>query len=177
VRRKRDAHEIGRRGIERLPVGAASQVAHVHQAPSAAGIVIGPRDVERRTIARQRLRRREPDRPEDDVADDREEREVLFRFANVFGAPFSARLSDAAVAATADAAVPVLKRCQTPWGTRALRPASAGTTFRTSAVLFRTSRLKRFTDNRSDVATKSRCRQGRELATFQSPHRFGPVVS
>jgi hypothetical protein len=34
------AHEIGRRGIERHPVRATGQVAHVHQSSSTAGIVV-----------------------------------------------------------------------------------------------------------------------------------------
>ena len=93
VRRQRDAHEIGRRGIERQPVRATGQVAHVHQSPFTAGIVIGSRDIECRAIARQWLRRGETDRSEEDVADDREEREVLFRLADMLGTPFCRRVS------------------------------------------------------------------------------------
>ncbi len=54
-----------------------------------ARIVIGSRDIERRAIAPQWLRRGETDRPEDDVADDREEREVLFRLTDMLKPPVS----------------------------------------------------------------------------------------
>src|SRR4029450_12327875 len=41
----------------------------------------------------QWLRRGETDRPEDDMADDREEREVLFRLADMLRTPFCRRVS------------------------------------------------------------------------------------
>ena len=93
VRRQREAHEIGRRGIERHPVRATGQVAHVHQSSSPAGIVIGSRDIERRAIARQWLRRGETNRPEDDVVDQREEWEVIFRLPDMTRAPLGRGIS------------------------------------------------------------------------------------
>jgi hypothetical protein len=57
VRRQGVANEIGRRGIERHPIRAARQVAHVHQSSSPARIVvIGSRDVEGGAVAGQWLR-------------------------------------------------------------------------------------------------------------------------
>ena len=58
-----------------------------------ARIVIGSRDIERRAIAGQWLRRGETDRPEDDVADERDEREVLFRLADMLRTPCCRRVS------------------------------------------------------------------------------------
>src|SRR5204863_9440581 len=93
-RRQGEAHEIGRRGIERHPTRAARQVAHVHQSSSTARIVvIGTRDVERRAIARQWLCGvGDTYRPEDPVVDEREGWEVIFRLPDMTGAPLGGRI-------------------------------------------------------------------------------------
>ena len=66
----------------------------MHQSSSTDGIVIGIWDVERRALARQRvLRGHETERLPDDVAEDREEREVLSLLADRFRTPFFRRIS------------------------------------------------------------------------------------
>jgi hypothetical protein len=62
-------------------------MAHLHQPPSTTRIVIGPRDEERRALAAQWLRPVEPDRPDNDVADEPEEWKVFLRLADVFRTP------------------------------------------------------------------------------------------
>jgi hypothetical protein len=52
-------------------------MAHIHQPPSTTPIVIGPRDEERRALTGQWLRPVEPDRPDNDVADEPAEWKVF----------------------------------------------------------------------------------------------------